>query len=119
MFSKSEEMQGKLKLLKALEANDSSTIYATFDTYPFYQNDVDRLVKIIKTNTHMLALKLLGCNLTKEQTKEVAMAILLNNTLREVKIEGYKDDPAELKSLLTQVKSHVEENAAPRISPKL
>lgn len=116
---RNEDIQGKMLLLRALEANDSSTIYATFDTYPIYADDVNRLINIIKNNTYMIALKLLGCNLTREETKKLAEAILENNTLQEVKIEVFKDDTPELQTLMREVNDHLEKNATISHGPRL
>ncbi|CAM4411513.1 MAG: hypothetical protein LEGION0403_FIIPPAGN_02690 [Legionella sp.] len=114
MFRKNESMQGKERLLKELEANNPTTIHATFDTYPMFSEDVDRLLDIIRNNTHMVTLGLLDCRITREEAKALAEVILKNNTLQEVKLEAFMDDSLELQTLLSEVRAHLEINVANR-----
>lgn len=112
MFDRNEGMQGKEQLLKRLESNHPQTTIAVFDLFPMYPDDISRLIEIIKSNTNMLELSLLNCNLTATDTKLIAEALLENNTLELVNIEKCMDDLPEIKQLLDKVVSHLETNVA-------
>lgn len=115
MFSSKENLAGDLlgkeTLLRLLEMNDPDTTVAVFDTYPIYPRDVQRLVDIINSNTHLRALKLLDCHLLVDGVKQIAEAALENTTLEEIKIETFGNDDESLKRLIESVHIHLEENA--------
>ncbi|CEK09770.1 hypothetical protein [Legionella hackeliae] len=108
--TKNQVMEGKERLLTLLEANDPHTTLAVFDTFPFYPDDVARLVHIINNNTQMLVLKLWDCRLQPGDRSAIATAILNNNSLLHVSMEVYADDTPALKNLIAEAQQHIQAN---------
>ena len=112
MFQPNCRMRGKETLLRRLEANDANTTIATFDTFPMSPDDVNRLARSIQVNTHLLALKLLDCQLRPIDVVSLCSAIKENSSLEEVAVEVFANYPTEIKESIQQMQHHLRENIA-------
>ncbi|QRN02598.1 hypothetical protein GH742_01190 [Legionella sp. MW5194] len=111
MFNVHNVRDGKETLLLELENNLPRVTSAVFDLFPLAKEDEERLIQIIKNNTHLESLSLLGCRLTPAGTEAIMDAVMGNAYLKHVAIEVCQDDTLSLHTKKEAMDDHLNNNA--------
>lgn len=111
MFNINNPRAGKDRILLELEKNNPRVTDAIFDLFPFTAADEARLIKVIKHNTHLESLSLLGCRLTLAGTEAIMDAVMGNPHLKYVAIEVFMDSPPYLHTKKNAMNNHLKNNA--------